>query len=61
MDLSPGRDTFQPADQLHPAANAEIIGRHDIEPPQVEDQENIGCPHADAGNIDQRLDHLFVG
>src|SRR5271163_3912344 len=27
VDLSPGRDTFQPADQLHPAANAEIIGR----------------------------------
>src|SRR5215469_12497931 len=41
--------------------DAVVSGRQDIQTAQGEDEEHVGCPDANALDLSQVLDHLFVG
>ena len=58
--LVESRNAREPTDELDAATNSEIVRRNDVRPTEIENQEDVGGPQADAGNARQGCDDLAV-
>ena len=56
-----GGISSSPYSILHRFADAEVAAGEDVGPLEVEDQEHLGGPLAEAAHRDDLLDHLLVG